>query len=190
MLIFKTVVKILKEQRFPGKLTFALGLERVLQCRKASQAKGREPVKARRWKCLQFTASWRSGEWYGIYRKVWIRQEWRQYGDWGEDPLSYSVSLVCLLTHTVCLPCSEVGWVKCVRLFSPIMVVNVYVLGTSSTASQREKPSLPWQALLRTSTQVQGALLIMSASWSLVWIRLLGEQSTFTITLDLAPETI
>lgn len=87
-------------------------------------------------------------------------------------------------------PCSEVGWIKCVRLFSPIMVVNVYVLGTSSTASQREKPSLPWQALLRTNTQVQGALLITSASWSLIWIRLLGEQSTFTITLDLAPETI
>ena len=48
MLIFKTVVKILKEQRFPGELTFALGLEKVVQCRKASQAKGREPAKARR----------------------------------------------------------------------------------------------------------------------------------------------
>lgn len=48
MLIFKRVVKILKDQRFPGELTFDLSLERVLQCRKASQAEGREPAKARR----------------------------------------------------------------------------------------------------------------------------------------------
>ena len=44
------------------------------------------------------------------------------------------MSSVCLLTHTVCpFPCSEAGWVKCVRLFSPITVVNVYVLGTSKS---------------------------------------------------------
>ena len=39
-------------------------------------------------------------------------------------------------------PCSEVGWVKCVRLFSPIMVVNVYVLGSSSTAKGKAKFAL------------------------------------------------